>query len=244
MKASLRVYAATHVGNVRTVNEDAYYAPLTGERFAVVADGLGGHLAGEVASAMAVRAFTDELRDREVNEETLHHAVASANAEIYLGAQRDPLMHGMGTTLTALYFEDALVYLTHVGDSRAYLLRNHALMQLSNDHTLVNELVERGELTPGEAQHHPQRNFVTRALGTNRKVEPDIIRLDYQKGDVWLLCTDGLSNYLRSSELAEIMNRAGNWQDKLGQMIDIALARGGGDNITCMIVLGEEDGYR
>lgn len=240
----MRAYAATHVGNVRTVNEDAFYTPLSGERFAAVADGMGGHLAGEVASAMAIRMFTEFLRDHEVSEETLHHAVLSANAGIYLEAQRDPLKYGMGTTLTALYLDGDTTYLTHVGDSRAYLLRRRALMQLSNDHTLVGELVEKGELTPREALNHPQRNIITRCVGTNKRVEPDIIRLDHQAGDVWLLCSDGLSNYLRSSEIAEIMLRSAFWPDKLDALIRGALNRGGGDNITCVVAMGEGDDLR
>ncbi len=233
-------YALSHVGNVRTVNEDAYYLPENGEQFCAVADGMGGHLAGEVASALAIQTFVGFLRKGSINEETLHHAVLSANAEIYQEAKRDPLKHGMGTTLTALYLAKGLAYLTHVGDSRAYLLRKRALMQLSNDHSLVNELVAKGELTPKEALNHPQRNFITRALGTGKKVEPDIIRLDYQKGDVWLLCSDGLSNYLRQPELAEILMRGSSWPDKLQALIDRALERGGGDNITAVIALGKD----
>lgn len=237
----MRAYALTHVGNVRTINEDSFYVPLPDERFAAVADGMGGHLAGEVASGIAIRAFAAFLKSHSMNEETLHMAVSEANLEIYKEAQRDPLKHGMGTTLTAVCFENDLVYLTHVGDSRAYLLRKRALMQLSSDHSLVNELVEKGELTPAEAMNHPQRNLITRCLGTNKKVEPDIIRLDYQPGDVWLLCTDGLSNYLRQGELAEQLLCGGSWNDKLQRLVDEALLRGGGDNITAVIVTGEED---
>ncbi|MDL2205512.1 Stp1/IreP family PP2C-type Ser/Thr phosphatase [Eubacteriales bacterium OttesenSCG-928-N13] len=239
----MRAYALTHVGNVRSANEDAFYLPLPGEQFAAVADGMGGHLAGEVASGMAIRAFTEFLRNHTVNEETLHSAVTSANAEIHQAARRDPLKHGMGTTLTALYLQEDTAYLTHVGDSRAYLLRKKALMQLSNDHSLVNELVEKGELSPLEAATHPQRNIITRALGTNKKVEPDIIRLDYQAGDVWLLCTDGLSNYLRTPEIAEILLQSGTWNDKLQSMVQLALNRGGSDNITALIALGEGDDH-
>lgn len=238
----MKAYAMTHVGNVRSANEDFFYVPKANERFAVVADGMGGHLAGEVASEMAVRTFTEFLREHTPTEEVLHMAVVTANGKIYSEAQRDPLKHGMGTTLTALYFDSDLVYLTHVGDSRAYLLRNRALMQLSNDHSLVNELIEKGELTPSEAHNHPQRNFITRALGTNKRVEPDIIRLDYQKTDVWLLCTDGLSNYMQSSEIAQILMRPKKkWKQKLEELVNLALSRGGGDNITALIILGEED---
>ncbi len=237
----MRAYVRTHVGNVRTANEDAYYLPRRGEQFCAVADGMGGHLAGEVASSMAIKAFSDCVRNHRPSEEVLHLAVMTANANIFAESQRDPLKHGMGTTLTALCFDGDMVHLVHVGDSRAYLLRNRALMQLSNDHSLVNEMVEKGELTPGQARNHPQRNYITRCVGTNKHVDPDIIRLDYQPGDVWLLCSDGLSNYIQSSELAEILMRKIGHEDQLDAMVQLALSRGGADNITCLIALGEED---
>ena len=239
----MKAYGLTDVGKARPINEDAYYLPQGEERFAAVADGMGGHQAGEVASALAIQVFSQTLREAsgEAGEETLMAAVEKANAAIYQQGQSDWAQHGMGTTLTALWFGDDYVYLSHVGDSRAYLMRNHALMQLSNDHSLVNELVEKGEITPREARNHPQRNFITRALGTGRRVSPDVIRLDFLPGDAWLLCTDGLTNYLSSAELAEIMNRPLSWQEKLRAMVDQALSRGGSDNITAVIVPYEEE---
>lgn len=238
----MKAYGLTDVGKARPINEDAYYLPRDQERFAAVADGMGGHQAGEVASALAIQVFSNTLREAggQAEESTLVEAVEKANAAIYQQGQADRARHGMGTTLTALWFGPDYVYLSHVGDSRAYLLRNHALMQLSNDHSLVNELVEKGEITPREARNHPQRNFITRALGTGRRVTPDVIRLDFLPGDAWLLCTDGLSNYLRSAELAEIMNRPLSWDEKLRAMVDAALARGGADNITAVVVPHEE----
>lgn len=237
----MKAYASTHVGKVRSINEDAFFVPENGESFAAVADGMGGHLAGEVASRMAIEAFASALRGRVIDEAALRQAVSEANASIYHEAQRDPLKHGMGTTLTAVCLWDGVVYLTHVGDSRAYLLRNRALMQLSNDHSLVNELMEQGKITPREALNHPQRNFITRALGTNRHVQPDILRIDYQAGDVWLLCSDGMSNYLRNYEIAAILMRDASWPEKLDMLTETALSRGGGDNITVVVVPGEED---
>ncbi len=236
---SVKAYAATHVGKVRQINEDAYYLPEDGERFAAVADGMGGHQAGEVASAIAIREFTDEIRGKEPNEEVLKHAVRRANHAIYEEGARDPYKRGMGTTLTALWYDEDNVYLTHVGDSRAYLLRNRALMQLSNDHSLVGELVALGEITPEQALIHPQRNFITRALGTGRRTEPDILHLDFQPGDAWLLCSDGLTNHMRAAEIAAVLLRSGPWPDKLQALIDTALRRGGRDNITAVAVLKE-----
>ena len=126
-----------------------------------------------------------------------------------------------------------------MGDSRAYLLRNKALMQLSNDHSLVGELVALGEITPEQALTHPQRNFITRALGTGRRTEPDILHLDFQPGDAWLLCSDGLTNHMRATEIAAVLLRAAPWPDKLRALIDTALRRGGRDNITAVAVLKE-----
>ncbi len=231
--------AATHVGKVRQINEDAYYLPREGERFAAVADGMGGHQAGEIASAMAIRVFTDALRDKTPCEEALKEAVRLANLAIYDEGARDPLKRGMGTTLTALWCDDGDVYLTHVGDSRAYLLRNRALMQLSNDHSLVGELMALGEITPEQALTHPQRNLITRALGTGKKTEPDIIHLDFQSDDAWLLCTDGLTNHMRTAEIATVLLTDAPWPAKLQTLIDTALERGGRDNITALAVLKE-----
>lgn len=238
----MRVYALSDVGRVRPINEDAYYQPANGERFAAVADGMGGHQAGEVASALAIGVLSEQLRaaatlpDAKVMEE----AVQKANRRIYDEALSDRAKRGMGTTLTALWFGDDYVCLSHVGDSRAYLLRNRAFIQLSNDHSLVGEMVERGEITPREALTHPQRNFITRALGTSRTVDVDTLRVDYLPGDVWLLCTDGLTNHMRSFEMSTILLGEGEWEEKLRLLVDLALGRGGSDNITALLVTYEE----
>lgn len=235
----MKAFAETHVGKVRQTNEDAYYLPKDGEGFAAVADGMGGHQAGEVASAIAIREFTDEIRGMDLSEDALKEAVRRANAAIYEEGSRDPLKRGMGTTLTALWYDGDNVFLTHIGDSRAYLLRNRALMQLSNDHSLVSELVAMGEITPEQALIHPQRNFITRALGTSKKTEADILHLDFQPGDAWLLCSDGLTNHMRAAEIANVLLREISWPEKLHTLIETALSRGGRDNITVVAVLKE-----
>ncbi len=239
----MKAYGLSDVGKVRPLNEDAYYLPKERERFAAVADGMGGHKAGEVASALAIEVFTQSLREArdEAREKAMVQAVERANAAVFQRGQEDRNLRGMGTTFTALWFGQDCVYLSHVGDSRAYLLRNRALMQLTNDHSLVNELVEKGEITPREARNHPQRNFITRALGTGRRVTVDLLRMDCLPGDVWLLCTDGLTNYLRGVELARIMNQPMSWEGKLRAMVDEALRRGGSDNITAVVVPYEEE---
>lgn len=236
----MKAYARTNIGKTRQVNQDAYYLPAEGERFAAVADGMGGHRAGEVASAIAVTEFSRWLRwAARPDEDALNHAVAEANHAIYMEAKKDPLKAGMGTTLTAVWLDTSDVYLAHVGDSRAYLYRKGALIQLSRDHSLVGEMLEKGVITYNEALTHPQRNYITRALGTGKSIEADILRLDYKKEDVWLLCTDGLTNGVSTYEIAAILAKDTPWEQKLDEMVQLALDRGGRDNITALLVTGE-----
>lgn len=239
----MKAYALTHVGKVRTGNEDAYYLPKGGERFCAVADGMGGHRAGEVASALAIEILSRCLREAaQPGEDALRAAVERANRAIYEAAAADADKRGMGTTLTALWFDASRAHLSHVGDSRAYLLRNRALMQLTNDHSLVGQLVAQGELTPSQARSHPRRNVITKALGTDRHVMPDFTTVDRLPGDVWLLCTDGLSNLVRDSELTKLMQGGGTWPEKLQKIVDLALTRGAPDNVTALVALGPEEG--
>lgn len=234
----MKVYALTHIGRVRSVNQDAFYAPAAGEKFALVADGMGGHRAGEIASKIAVEEFTRWLRCApRPSEEALSYAVSEANRAIYLKAKAEPDKAGMGTTLTALWIDSGRTYLAHVGDSRAYLLRDGELSQISRDHSLVAEMLERGEITPDEARIHPQRHYITRAIGTSAYITPDIDRFERRNGDVWLLCSDGLTNYVEKSEMEELMNGHGGWQQKISLMIELALRRGGADNITVLVIV-------
>ena len=234
----MKVYAQTHVGRVRSVNQDAYYTPAAGEKFAVVADGMGGHRAGEIASKVAVEEFTKWLRCApRPGEDTLRYAVTEANRAIYIKAKLEPDKAGMGTTLTALWFDSSRAYLAHVGDSRAYLLRDGEISQISRDHSLVAEMLERGEIKPDQARVHPQRHYITRALGTSAYVTPDIDHFERREGDVWLLCSDGLTNYLEKNELEELLNGKSDWQQKVSLMVELALRRGGSDNITALVVV-------
>ena len=234
----MKVIALSDKGRVRTVNQDAYYAPRPGETFAVICDGMGGHRAGDVASAMCVEEFTRWLRCAPApGEETLRYAVSEANRMIYLRSRSEPDKSGMGTTLTAVWMDDSVVYLTHVGDSRAYRLRDGELRQMSRDHSLVAELLEKGAITAEEAKTHPQRNYITRAIGTSNRVEPDISRSAHREGDVWLLCSDGLSNYFTRDELQAALNVRGDWQSRAEGLMNTALERGGADNITLLLVI-------
>ena len=233
----MKAYGATHVGRVRAVNQDAYYLPEAGESFAVVADGMGGHKAGEVASAMAVSEFTRWLRCAPVpTEETVNYAVHEANRIIHRTAQREADKSNMGTTLVSVWVDDEQVIECNVGDSRAYLLRGGALTQISRDHSLVGELVEEGKITKQEAMHHPHKNYITRAIGTSSMVQPEIRTLDRKSGDVWLLCSDGMSNYIEDGELERILREQADREKCVRQLTDLALERGGADNITVVLV--------
>lgn len=238
----MKVYAITDIGKVRPINEDSYYAPEAGERFCAVADGMGGHNAGEVASALAVKVFSQNMRDVEnITAQALHAAVERANDAVYEAALENAEMSGMGTTFSALAEQDGTVYLAHVGDSRIYLVRRGAIMQLTTDHTLVEEMVQKGMITPREARIHPRRNIITRALGTEARVEIDILQISAFPGDAFFLCSDGMTNFVEERQILEIASGEGEWQDKLKHLLAIALENGGADNITALFAAFEDE---
>ncbi len=239
----MKAYGRTDIGRIREVNQDAYYVPQAGEEFAIVADGMGGHRAGEVASRIAVEEYRRWLKCApRPNEEAIRYAVSEANRKIYETARREPDKSGMGTTLTSLWFDANRVYLAHIGDSRAYRVRDNMIAQLSRDHSLVAEMVARGEITEEEARVHPKRHYITRAMGTQKYVAADIRRYDRIQGDIWLLCSDGLSNYVEADELLGILLGKGEWQEKLDRMVELALKRGGADNITALVIVDDRGG--
>ena len=224
----------TDTGRQRRANEDAYFArsPL----FAV-ADGMGGAQAGEVASQMAVAALEPGLPDGPgTAEQRLAALVQEANSQIHALSQSDEGAAGMGTTLTAAYVDGERLALAHVGDSRAYRLRGSELELLSSDHSLVEELVRRGELTHEEADRHPQRSIITRALGPEDEVEVDHESWPAEAGDVYLLCSDGLTAMVAETRVAEIMRDARSLQAAARALVDEANAAGGKDNITVVLV--------
>lgn len=239
----MKVFCATNIGCVRTVNEDSYYMPAPGQRFMAVADGMGGHLAGEVASQMAVRVLAETLRgEKALSEDKLRHAFLKANHDVYMEAERDRSKHGMGTTMTALWFGQGTVLMGHVGDSRAYRWREGKLMRLSTDHSYVEELVRSGIITREMALNHPQRNVITRSIGPWPRVEVDIERFDYSEKDVFLLCSDGLTRYVSEAEIERALKDDRTYKEKIDGLIADVLRRGGADNVTVMIVAGESDG--
>ncbi len=242
----MEIGMCTDVGLMRPINEDAYfvseYVADMGTLYVIVADGMGGHQAGEVASAAAVREvcrkinqnYHIDMTDDEVAA-LLERAVASANRKVYEMSREDAQMNGMGTTLTFLLLSGTKVYIAHVGDSRAYRIRDGAITRLTHDHSMVEELLRSGQITPKQAMEHPQKNVITRAVGTDRTVEPDILETSAQPGDIFLLCTDGLTNQVSDSGLLAILAESGSMQGAANAMVQAANAAGGPDNSTVVL---------
>jgi serine/threonine protein phosphatase PrpC len=236
--------AETNVGRKRRHNEDNYVAVPEQGVFAV-ADGMGGAQAGEVASALAAGAITETVLDPSASgEERVVGLIKAANLRVHQRAAADSSASGMGTTMTvAMLQADGTVAIGHVGDSRAYRLRDGRLDQLTDDHSLVAELVRRGELSPAEAAVHPQRSVITRALGTEADVDVDAFSVETQDGDVFLLCSDGLTTMVDPDTIADILRRSrGELDLATHALIKAANDRGGDDNITAVLfMVGEGD---
>jgi serine/threonine protein phosphatase PrpC len=224
----------TQTGNVRRSNEDSF---LLRSPLFMVADGMGGALAGELASRMCAEAFAELDLIEHQGEEALRATIGVANRRIWERSRTDAEASGMGTTVTAaLVGENGVVTFAHVGDSRAYLLRDGALQRLSEDHSLVHELMRQGELSEAEAEHHPQRSVITRALGTDEEVQIDTFALETQPGDVLLLCTDGLNTMISEQEIAGALASAASATDIARRLVRAALKAGGDDNVTAVVV--------
>jgi serine/threonine protein phosphatase PrpC len=252
---NIRFHAATDVGKVRDHNEDNFLVDKKLSLY-VVADGMGGHAAGEVASAIAVRTVHEELKaERELLEEyvvnprmvgprkvlaVFEHAVQRACAKIHEEAQLDSAKRGMGTTLSALLILDHQGFIAHVGDSRIYLLRGGRVQQVTEDHTVYNELIKRGKLSREQIEKVAQKNAITRAVGVYERVEVDTLGIEVLPGDAFLLCSDGLHGYVDDpQQLAPLLAKDGNEAPKA--LIDLANGAGGKDNITAVVVrMGEE----
>ncbi len=236
-----RGWCSTDVGLKRDHNEDSFLCCDDLGLYAV-ADGMGGHLGGERASRMAVEVLEKEMRSRlpSADDSTgvaqaLGEATRLASQAIYESAQSSPEHTGMGTTLTGLCFHGQSLTLCHVGDSRAYLVRDGHARQLTEDHSWIQEQVRAGLLSPGDALVSRFRNIITRSVGFEPVVTPDLVTMPVEAGDCYLLCSDGLSNYFSTEEIGRIV--ASQFYSEAGRaLVEIANERGGDDNITCVIV--------
>ena len=235
--------AVTDVGQLRKANEDSY-AVSSEEGLFVVADGMGGHAAGQLASEVCCRAMERAIQVSRSGgaslSERLRQAVLHANHEIYATAQKQPELQGMGTTVVAVLAGGGRAALAHVGDSRVYRVRTHRIRQLTDDHSLVGELVRRKEISPDAAREHPHRHVLTRALGVRPRVEPDLAEVSLQPDDVFVLCSDGLTNHVHDDEIGKTVGGDLDLQEAAERLVDLANQRGGDDNITVVMVKVEE----
>ncbi|PZF80457.1 PP2C family protein-serine/threonine phosphatase [Jiangella anatolica] len=233
MPLTLRYAARSDVGLVREGNEDSGYA---GPYLLAVADGMGGHAAGEVASRAAIDELlnADQLPDGDPID-VLSAAVSAANGRIDDMARADPSRAGMGTTSTALLWNGVQLALGHIGDSRAYLLRNGSLTQITRDHTFVQSLVDDGRITPEDAREHPARSVVTKVLQGQSPIHPDYSIIDVQAGDRVLICSDGLSDVVTDQEIESVLARAHTVDEAADQLIATALDAGAPDNVTAVV---------
>jgi PPM family protein phosphatase len=228
------VAAKSDVGQVREGNEDSY---LVSDPLFAVADGMGGHLAGDVASSTAVEVIENKSAEVSAdNPETLASVLRSANQAIWEKAGADPSLRGMGTTCTLVLLDGSRVHIAHVGDSRAYLLRNGELRQVTEDHTLVARMVKEGRLKAEEAERHPQRSIITRALGVDADVDVDLETLQLEEGDRLLLCSDGLSSMIDNESIGDVLRNEEDPQVAADALVALANGAGGEDNITVVLL--------
>lgn len=233
-------YALSDVGRKRAHNEDNFLVAENLGLFAV-ADGMGGHQAGEMASRLAIEKLRDQVKappraaTRAENLASFTRAMMTVGADIFDAAQADPDLEGMGTTLTALWVQGRRAYIAHVGDSRAYLYRDGKVQQLTFDHSWVAEQVRAGFLTEQEARESRFRHIITRSVGFERDVQVDGSVTPVRVGDCLILCSDGLSNFVEEADLIEVLSRQ-LYRDVPQVLVDLANARGGDDNITVVLI--------
>ncbi|PPK94272.1 protein phosphatase [Kineococcus xinjiangensis] len=235
MAIALRYAARSDVGLVRSNNQDSGYA---GPHLLVVADGMGGHAGGDVASSLAVgelSALDGESHGSDDAAQHLVDAVQAANAQLRRRVGQEPELSGMGTTVTALLRTGARLVLAHIGDSRAYLLREGELTQLTRDHTYVQSLIDSGQLTPEEAEGHPQRSVIMRVLTGEREDRPDVSVREARRGDRFLLCSDGLSSVVSADTLHDALTSHADPAAACERLVELALRGGAPDNVTCVV---------
>ncbi|KAB8138692.1 Stp1/IreP family PP2C-type Ser/Thr phosphatase [Gracilibacillus oryzae] len=246
----MKYFYRSDKGKVRQVNEDAvaiHELSSEGPILAVVADGMGGHQAGDVASKMAVEKLKEdwqnekqELIDRDSVEKWLENAVIKANNHVYEYAQNNSLLNGMGTTIVASICSMNFLVIAHIGDSRAYLLDENQLRQVTKDHSLVGELVRSGQLSEEDALVHPRKNVILKALGTEPDVRPDVYSSAWHQSSILLLCSDGLTNKVSDQEIHQLLWKECS-QQTVNELIQMANDRGGEDNITVAVIKHQEN---
>ena len=240
----MKIVAKTDKGLVRENNQDAYaVGELPGEvAWAVVCDGIGGAAGGNIASALAVKVISDKItssynekmRDSSIKN-LLDSAITAANIEVYDMAYSRPDLKGMGTTVVAVVVRDNVAHIAHAGDSRAYIVNKDGVEQITVDHSLVQNLVDRGEITKEEAEHHPNKNVITRALGVDKRIDVDFSEVDLQENETLILCTDGLSNCVNNAEIADDI-KDGQYYAFADRLVKRANKNGGNDNITVVAI--------
>lgn len=240
----MRAVYLTDRGKVRQHNEDngGIFTNKYGQRLAIVTDGMGGHRAGDVASKMALENIGSQWRELEKvstadqAEEWLKTTIKDVNAILFKHANTVTECEGMGTTVVAAICTDRFATIVNVGDSRCYIMNETGFQQLTDDHSLVNELVRQGEISKEDAEHHPMKNVVLRALGTEEAVKMDVTTIIFEENDVLLLCSDGLSNKVSESEMTSILQNDMSMEKKAETLIELANNYGGEDNITLIII--------
>lgn len=242
----MEIFTQSDIGLVRQKNEDAYRYGFISDNiaWAVVCDGMGGEKAGNIASSTAADTVARLIKkeyDPNFNDDRtvdfLSTVVQKANEQLYQMQKNDPNLHGMGTTLELVLATESTAHVIHVGDSRVYGIRGNMIQQVTVDHSVVQEMVDSGEITPEQAQHHPRKNYITRALGIMPELHMDYIEVPFQKKDMMIMCTDGLSNYISMESILD-MAHTFNGAQLTNEMINSAKELGGSDNITVAIIYG------
>lgn len=237
------VWGITDKGAVRVQNQDSYYLKPLGDdlALAIVCDGMGGAKAGNVASSLAVEtasAYFETLSDDELLQSPGEHMVRAAklaNKAVFRKSGQDVDCRGMGTTMVAAIVSGGRAWILNIGDSRAYHIGGEGIVKVSRDHSVVEDMIYRGELTPEEARLHPQKNLITRCLGAEPEVQPDLYEIEIMPGEFLLLCSDGLSNTLTDQELLYEALYGGTGESCCRRMLDVALSRGATDNVTAVL---------
>ncbi len=245
----LRAFSKTDIGKKRQINQDAVYVSETPigtlPNLFLVADGMGGHNAGDFAARITVDTVVEFIADakEEEPEFMLEKAIMQANAKVRMSAANNPELEGMGTTVVVATCKDGKLCVGNVGDSRLYIMSEGALVQLTIDHSWVEEMVRRGAMTREEAKNHPDKNIITRAVGTEDDIKIDFFRAELKKGDLVLMCTDGLTNMVQDEEILERLTKVregkATLEEMVSEFIDFANLRGGMDNISVVLIAEE-----